>query len=234
MERSSNDVFTPLFFVVVAAVVLVFVATPVLAQEVPEESGVEVTTYGSVASGRIFADQGFTLTEDPVVEFGTTVCSGDWCGDVWVAESLTGREEDHELDVAVWRTFSLGETSVETKLAWYELPGEEVWAATVTATHPLTEACEASASYQVMWAGFTDHVYKVEGSCTFETPVENLSATVSAGPVYSSWADSTSLSYEASLDYSLTDSLSLSFSLSGYEGKFDSGTVFAIGFARIW
>lgn len=252
MDRTNNNVFNSLFWVVVAAVIMVFAATPVLAQEVsPEgnvlavapacclegtsaEDNVSVTVYADIVSGRDFPDQGFSLTGEPVTEFGITACSGAWCVDLWRAESLSGNVADHETDLAIFRTDTIGGFTVETKVAFFELEGPEVWDAKLTVSHPIGERCEASASYEVMWAGFNDHVTKGELSCSFPTSVERLTVDVSGAVAYSTWASSVTPMYQLGLGYELRPGLTASFYLKGYEGESDQNILFGVGIARTW
>jgi hypothetical protein len=234
MGRANNNTSTALFWVVFAAAIMVFVAAPALAQEAPPEPDTSVTTYIDFVGGRDFADQGFSLTRDPVAEFGVTACSGAWCVDLWRAESLTGNVADHETDLAVMRTDTFGEFTVETKVAFFELDGPEVWDAKLTISHPLGERCEASASYEVMWAGFNDHVTRGELACSSPTPVEGLSVDGSLAVAYSTWSGSATPSYQLGVGYELRPGLSASLYLKGYEGSDDQNVLLGFGIAQTW
>lgn len=227
---------TVLFWIAVGAAIFVslFSVATAHAQEAPAEDGISVTAYTDFVGGRDFGDQGFSLTRDPVVEFGVTACSGAWCADLWRAESLVGNVADHETDLSVIRTDTVGDFTVETKVAFFELDGPEVWDVKFTVSHDLGERCEASASYEVMWAGFNDHVTKGEVACSFPTPVQSLTVDASGAVAYSTWSGSVTPSYQFGLGYELRPGLSASLYLKGYQGQDDGNVLLGLGISQTW
>jgi hypothetical protein len=126
-----------------------------------------VSVSGGVASGRIFGDQGFTLTRKPVTEASVTVCKDGTCLDVWTAQSLSGRSQDHETDVAVWHDFKSDRFTFRVKGAYFELPGKEVWDGQLTVTYQANDTCSVAGSYERMVGGFDEEVFKIEVPCSF-------------------------------------------------------------------
>ena len=209
-------------------------SVPAVVATAPVEDDVSITVYADIVSGRDFGDQGFSLTADPVTEFGITACKGAWCGDLWRAESLVGNDEDHETDASVVYTDTVAGFTVKTKLGFFEVKGPEVWEVKLTVSHSVGERCEASVSYDVMWAGFNDHVTKGELSCSFPTPVENLSVDASAAVANSTWADSLTPSYQLGLGYEFRPGINASLYLKGYEGRDEQNVLVGAGIASTW
>jgi hypothetical protein len=156
----AQSVLQSLFFASAAvATSLAFVA-PALAEEPT------VSISGAVANGRIFADQGFTLTDEPVVELDLTVCKEDTCVNLWTAQSLVGRSEDHETDVAIWRDFGSDKFIFQVKVAYFEVPGKDIWEGQLTGTYQVTNNCSVALSYEQMAGGYEEKVLKAKAPCS--------------------------------------------------------------------
>lgn len=149
--------FTNLLF---ASAAIFLAATPTLAAEPT------VSISGSVVSGRIFGDQGFTLTTEPVTELDFTVCKDGTCFNLWTTQSLVGRSEDHETDIIVWHDFKFEGFTLQLKGGYYEIPGKDVWNATVTGTVPLSTSCAFEVSYEIDEGGFTERAWKLKSPCS--------------------------------------------------------------------
>lgn len=197
------------------------------------DSNVSVTAYGHVASGRIFQDQAFTLTEKPAFEGGVTVCyRGTLCVDAWQAVSLVGRSEDRETDLVVWKDVQLAEqTTLQVKSGRYWLPGPDVWDVKVTLTHEVSKACSVIASGEAMREGFVDNVAHAELACAVPLPgAFELDGNV--GPSYSTWSGIMAVGYEVGVSHPVTDSFSLRAFAKGYTSKHGSDTVLGFGFSK--
>lgn len=70
---------------ITASIFAMVAASPALAQStiepVEEPSAFTVTWTTSVASGRVYADQGFTVTDNFSIENDISTCAGDTCFD---------------------------------------------------------------------------------------------------------------------------------------------------------
>ncbi len=125
-----------------------------------------IDTSVTMKSGRDFMDQGFTFTENAVVQLDITACKDDWCFDLWRAD--TRKKSEHETDFQVWKNITVGTGSIQLKAAYYELSGPNVPEVKFTYRHPLSDTCDLAGSYEHLWHGFKETVLKAKGSCTWK------------------------------------------------------------------
>ncbi|MEK7080061.1 MAG: hypothetical protein AAB901_02115, partial [Patescibacteria group bacterium] len=138
-------------------------------ERVPAQTAYDPSTTFTVElgvdSGRVFLDQGLTLTQRPVGIADFTLCKEGWCFDFWRAQPFTNHPEDRETDLQVWKDLQHGSVNYQIKGAFYEVEGREIWEAKFTASHSVSSSCTISASAEFMRGGFNDNIAHGEVGC---------------------------------------------------------------------
>lgn len=216
----------------IAAAILSLMAAPAFAQSVVSDpEGWELSTTATLATGRIFADQGFVLTEEPVIELDATACRDAVCVGIWRAQSLVGDNSVHETDFTVAYSFAAGDNSLEIKAGVFELPGPEVIDVSFSATRDVSDVCAATGSVELMRGGFEDTVFKAQLGCTAQFNNSNLGWDASSSVIHSDWSGNASFGYQALLYYQYNSGVRLTAGVKGFVSD-EAGQVGFVSISR--
>lgn len=190
---------------------------------------VTVTGSGALQNGRPFMDQGFMLTHRTTAEVETTVCHFNLgCLDLWLAE--TGQRSTHELDLSYLKQIEFGDYEVEVRFGGYEVPGEDVAEAKVSLSHSLDHGCTGTVSYEVMGAGFVDHVTKAAAVCQVWVS-KRVTLDIAPAIAHSTAFKATTPGGRIAVVYAIDRNRSVQLFAKGYGGKNPDGVIgISLGF----
>lgn len=160
-------------------IALFFLNSPALAQE----DGWTLDGVAKVESGRIFREQGFTLYDGPTIVGDLTACRGNFCADLWRAQ--TSETAMNETDLTVWWSVPLAEgITFQPNVAFFELPEfKDVWRGRLTLTVQTSENCNVSVNADVLRGGLDSEVLRGQFGCNHQLS-EDLSLNWRAGAAY--------------------------------------------------
>ncbi|MES2668070.1 MAG: hypothetical protein V4644_00030 [Patescibacteria group bacterium] len=200
---------------------------PALAQEPPS-----FTAGIGVASGSVFPDQAFTLSDGPVLEADAEACTGTgWCVSLFTVQS--GEEGAYENDFVVSYAHEAGPLTLGYAAGYFQVAGEDILSATGSASVAVSDALSVTASYEAMTGGLETRVSKLSG--TYERAVTDrwtVDLTLAVG--HDTSIDAVVASMDAGVTYALTDTLGIRFFGTGYESSVGSDAVFGASFRVSW
>lgn len=209
---------------ITASIFAMVAASPALAQStvepVEEPSAFTVTWTTSVASGRVYADQGFTVTDNFSIENDISTCAGDTCFGIWNAHT-PGESEVDESEIYVSQGFALGETTVEVAASYVILEGPEIWDVNAIIEHPLSENLSVGLGAEVMRGGFNDTV--IRAYADYSTSSGRWTTTISPSVAYSDWSGRVGLGISASVAYTFSNDVAAEVYYDGYVNQESDG-----------
>ncbi|HEX2792668.1 MAG TPA: hypothetical protein VHO23_03055 [Candidatus Paceibacterota bacterium] len=199
-------------------------------QAIGPEAGRSANASVTLASGRVFADQGYTVTDNPVVEFDFTVEYEGWSFNLWHAESLSGERFARETDLTLGKEFEAGPFTGFVQGAYFIVPGNDIPEAMAGLRYPLSDACSLTGSYEAMWGGFKTRVTKVELSC--DLPVSER-ATLSLAPAAAHDTDAGRIALGGTVEatYAVSGDIAIGAFVTGYASK-ESDAIVGIRVSR--
>ena len=182
----------------------------------------------SLASGRDFKKQQFSLYRGPTAEAEFYATRGRYTCGVWVAE--TGDPVYNEQDFTCSGTF--GNLTVGGGI--YVLDGPEVWDIQASYRVPVNETSAVTFTVDVMHGPtFSDETFDI----AFETGgdlSDRWSWSADVGASHSRWADGVNVFGGGSVSYAISDEVAVSFGIVGFAGENDEGAVASVTLAREW
>lgn len=206
-------------------------ATPQAASQAPgAASRIEVSGNVTLATGRVFQDQRFVLSEDLVVEASINLAYDGWNLNLWHVESATGRRSrlNRETDVTLSRSWSAGGVSITGQVGVYFIPDiSTVYEAKFTLGHPIGRSCQADLSVEIMRGGFEDEVLRGQVRCSREI-APRVTADITPSVSLSNFGGGFSFGGDIGVSYRLNDNLSFRGYAKGYTSGVGSGDVIGI------
>lgn len=180
--------------VLFALIALFSLTMPAFAQE----DGWTLDGVAKVESGRIFREQGLTLYNGTTIVGDLTACQGNFCADLWRAQ--TSETVMNETDLTVWWNVPLTEgVTLQPNVAFFELPNfKDVWRGRLTLTAQTFEHCNVSVNADIMRGGLNSEVLRGQYGCSHQLS-EDLSLNWQVGAAYDRAFRNTSGLYRAGL-----------------------------------
>ena len=176
----------------------------------------------TVADGRLFKDQGFTLTDQPTIQNSVTACTeSGTCFGWWNSWSPSRRIEDEETDLSASHTFGAGATQLRVEGMFIIALGPETWDLNATVSHKVNDNLSFGVRGELMRGGFDDSV--VRGFVSYTETRGSWDFTVTPSVAYSDWSGRVGFGLSASTGYTFDNGVRLGLGYDGYVNKESDG-----------